>query len=83
MRIIILNEKNEIAKTNEQGEICVIGTGVSLGYWNNPEITQKAFIQNPVNPYYEEKEFIVQAIWHMLMMKASLSTWEEWIIRLR
>ena len=50
MRIIILNEKNEIAKTNEQGEICVIGTGVSLGYWNNPEITQKAFIQNPVNP---------------------------------
>ncbi|NDO20098.1 amino acid adenylation domain-containing protein [Lachnospiraceae bacterium MD329] len=55
MRIIILNEQNEIAKTNEQGEICVIGTGVSLGYWNNPEITQKAFMQNPVNPYYEER----------------------------
>lgn len=55
MRIIILNEQNEIAKTNEQGEICVIGTGVSLGYWNNLEITQKAFMQNPVNPYYEER----------------------------
>lgn len=55
MRIIILNEKNEIAKTNEQGEICVIGTGVSLGYWNNKEITDKAFMQNPVNPYYEER----------------------------
>ncbi len=55
MRIIILNEKNEIAKTNEQGEICVIGTGVSLGYWNNHEITAKAFMQNPVNPYYEER----------------------------
>lgn len=55
MRIIILNEQNEIAKTNEQGEICVIGTGVSLGYWNNPEITQKAFMQNPVNTYYEER----------------------------
>jgi amino acid adenylation domain-containing protein len=55
MRIIILNEKNEIAKTNEQGEICVIGTGVSLGYWNNPEITAKAFVQNPVNPYYDER----------------------------
>ena len=55
MRIIILNEKNEIAKTNEQGEICVIGTGVSLGYWNNPEITAKAFTQNPVNSYYEER----------------------------
>ncbi len=55
MRIIILNEKNEIAKTNEQGEICVIGTGVSLGYWNKPDITAKAFTQNPVNPYYEER----------------------------
>lgn len=55
MRIIILNEKNEIAETGEQGELCVIGTGVSLGYWNNKEITDKAFIQNPANPYYEER----------------------------
>ena len=55
MRVIILNDKNEIAKTNEQGEICVIGTGVSLGYWNNGEITAKAFEQNPVNPYYHER----------------------------
>lgn len=55
MRIIILNEQNEIAETNEQGEICVIGTGVSLGYWNNKEITDKVFTQNPVNPYYNER----------------------------
>ena len=55
MRVIILNDKNEIAKTNEQGEICVIGSGVSLGYWNNGEITAKAFTQNPVNPYYHER----------------------------
>lgn len=57
MRIIILNEKNELAKTDEQGEICVIGTGVSLGYWNNPEITDKAFVQNPVNTYYHERVY--------------------------
>lgn len=55
MRIIILNSENKIAKVNEQGELCVIGTGVSLGYWNKPEITAKAFIQNPANPYYEER----------------------------
>lgn len=55
MRIIILNEKNEQAKVNEQGELCVIGTGVSLGYWNAPEITAKAFVQNPLNPYYDER----------------------------
>ena len=55
MRIIILNEQNEIAKPNEQGELCVIGTGVSLGYWNKPEISDKVFVQNPANPFYEER----------------------------
>jgi amino acid adenylation domain-containing protein len=55
MRIIILNEENKIAAANEQGEICVIGTGVSLGYWNAPDITKKAFTQNPANPYYCER----------------------------
>lgn len=55
MRIIILNGKNEIAKVGEQGELCVIGTGVSLGYWNNPTVTEKAFVQNPANPFYEER----------------------------
>lgn len=55
MRIIILNEENKIAQPNEQGELCVIGTGVSLGYWNAPELTKKAFVQNPANPYYGER----------------------------
>ena len=55
MRVIILNDKNEIAKTNEQGELCVIGSGVSLGYWNKPEISDKVFCQNPANPFYEER----------------------------
>lgn len=55
MRVIILNDKNEIAKTNEQGELCVIGTGVSLGYWNRRDISDKVFVQNPANPFYEER----------------------------
>lgn len=55
MRIIILNEENKIASVNEQGELCVIGTGVSLGYWNAPDLTRKAFAQNPANPYYPER----------------------------
>lgn len=55
MRIIILNKDNELAKPNEQGELCVIGTGVSLGYWGKPEISDKVFVQNPANPFYEER----------------------------
>lgn len=55
MRIIILNSENRIAKPNEQGELCVIGSGVALGYWNRPDISDKVFVQNPANKLYEER----------------------------
>jgi amino acid adenylation domain-containing protein len=52
--ILILNEKNEIVKGDETGEICVRGTSLSLGYYNNPEKTAEAFVQNPLNKAYPE-----------------------------
>jgi D-alanine--poly(phosphoribitol) ligase subunit 1 len=52
--ILILNEQNQPAKPDEQGEICVRGSSLALGYWNNPERTAKGFIQNPLNPHYPE-----------------------------
>jgi amino acid adenylation domain-containing protein len=52
--ILILNEKNERAKTGEAGELCVRGSSLALGYWNNPEKTAGAFVQNPLNPHYPE-----------------------------
>lgn len=52
--IIILNEKDEEAKLGEIGEICVRGSSLSLGYYNNKEITDKAFYQNPLNPSYHD-----------------------------
>ncbi len=54
-RAIILNEEDKIAKVGEIGELCIIGSGVGLGYWGNKEATDKAFVQNPTNPYYNEK----------------------------
>ncbi len=39
---------------DEQGELCLIGSGVALGYWNSPEITSKVFTQNPLNNKYDE-----------------------------
>lgn len=53
--ILVLNEKNELVKPNEIGEIHVRGTSLSLGYYNNPEQTNKAFIQNPLNKFLPEK----------------------------
>ena len=54
MRILILNDDNKQAGVGEKGELCVVGSGVALGYWNNPEQTNKAFMQNPINKKYNE-----------------------------
>ena len=43
-----------IDREYEKGEICVSGTALSLGYYNNPEQTAKAFVQNPLNQSYLE-----------------------------
>jgi len=52
--ILILTDKGEIAKAGEQGELCVRGSSLALGYYNDWEKTQQAFVQNPLNRYYPE-----------------------------
>lgn len=54
MNVIILNENNQLVGKNEEGEICVRGTGLAMGYYNNPEKTAAAFVQNPLNSSYPE-----------------------------
>ncbi len=48
------DEGHEVTEYNVPGEICVAGTCLALGYYNNPEMTAKAFTLNPLNPYYPE-----------------------------
>ena len=57
MRVVLLTEEGKEAAPGEQGELCVIGSGVALGYWNAPEITAKAFVQNPLSPGYSERMY--------------------------
>ena len=52
--ILILNEHNQLCKTGEEGELCVRGTSLAMGYYNNPERTSAAFTQNPLNKSYPE-----------------------------
>ena len=52
--IILLDENNERTEQNGEGEICIRGTSLVLGYYNNPEKTSEVFVQNPLNPYYPE-----------------------------
>jgi D-alanine--poly(phosphoribitol) ligase subunit 1 len=52
--ILILNDHNQPATADEPGELCVRGSSLALGYWNNPERTAQAFVQNPLNTHYPE-----------------------------
>lgn len=57
MRILILNDQNELCKPGEQGELCILGTGLSLGYWNAPDLSNQVFVQNPLNTLYHERMY--------------------------
>lgn len=53
--ILVLDENNNlIIEPNIEGELCVRGTSLAMGYYNNYEKTQAAFIQNPLNKSYVE-----------------------------
>ena len=52
--IILLDENNQVPPVGQQGEICVRGTRLTLGYYRNPQKTAEAFVQNPLNDLYPE-----------------------------
>ena len=52
--IILLTDENRRAEDGETGEICIRGTCLTMGYYNNPERTAEAFVQNPLNKVYPE-----------------------------
>ena len=52
--VLILTDDDRIAEPGQIGELCVRGTSLALGYYNNPEQTSKAFVQNPLNNSYPE-----------------------------
>ncbi len=52
--ILLLTKEDRLAEEGEEGEICVRGTALTLGYYNDPVRTGEAFVQNPLNKAYPE-----------------------------
>ena len=52
--LLVLNKNDQLCEQGQEGELCVRGTSLAMGYYNNPDKTSTAFIQNPLNTKYPE-----------------------------
>ncbi|MBQ9784691.1 MAG: amino acid adenylation domain-containing protein [Clostridia bacterium] len=52
--LFLVKEDGTRADDGEVGEIYLRGTCVTMGYYNNPERTAEAFVQNPLQKAYPE-----------------------------
>lgn len=55
MQVLVFNDEDRLVGVDEPGELCVRGTGVALGYYNNKDKTREAFVQNPLHDLYDDK----------------------------
>lgn len=53
-QVMILDDHGQPVTDNAVGEIAVRGTGLALGYYNNPEQTNKVFVQTPYHNHYQD-----------------------------
>ncbi len=59
--LLVLDEDgNNIEKTQVgvQGELCVYGSSLSAGYWDDAEKTDEKYIINPLCKHYQEKMYL-------------------------
>ena len=53
--VLLLTPEGKLAGEGQEGEICVRGTALTLGYYNDPARTAESFVQNPLNTAYPER----------------------------
>lgn len=59
--LLVLDDENHVInkeQVNELGELCVYGSSLSVGYWDDTEKTEEKYIDNPVNKFYKEKVYL-------------------------
>ncbi len=55
--ILLLDGNTPVTQPGQIGEICVTGSCLALGYYQNPERTAAAFCQNPLQNAWPEKMY--------------------------
>ncbi len=55
MEVMLIDDDDRLAVPGKQGEICVRGTGLAIGYLGDDEKNAVAFVQNPLNPRYPDR----------------------------
>lgn len=53
-QVLIITEEGKLAKNGEIGELCVRGTSLAFGYYNDTEKTKQVFVQNPLHNTYTD-----------------------------
>ncbi|MCR5775206.1 MAG: amino acid adenylation domain-containing protein [Lachnospiraceae bacterium] len=55
-KVFLLDEDDRlVSKAGEEGEICVGGSCLALGYYRDAEKTAQSFVQNPLNDRFYER----------------------------
>ncbi len=52
--VLILNGEDKEAAAGEMGELCIRGSFLALGYYNDETKTNSSFVQNPLNTQYPD-----------------------------
>ena len=53
--VLLLKPDGSCAAPGEEGELCVRGSFVAAGYYNQPDKTAERFTLNPAQPHYPER----------------------------
>lgn len=59
--LLVLDDDNKIVSkepVNQLGELCVYGSSLSAGYWDDTEKTEEKDIDTPMNKFYREKMYL-------------------------
>jgi non-ribosomal peptide synthetase component F len=51
---LVLTEEGKLVKKGQMGELCVRGTSLAYGYYNDFEKTKLSFVQNPLHDLYPD-----------------------------